>query len=407
MKTMLHRFPVLLCAAFFSFSVFAQGNSGNNNGRGPGTNNGNHFGQLQNCPLTPPANITVPADAGACSAVVTFALPASDNCGTIKATPASGSTFAVGTTTVTITNGTNTSTFTVTVVDGQAPVFTCPAAIVAPTDPGACHATLQISAPVYTDNCSSGSAAGVRSDGRALSDPYPKGQTTITWTATDAAGNTSSCTQQVIVNDTEKPRITSVTATPNTLWSPNHKLEDVELTYEATDNCPGLTYEVVSITSNESLNGTGDGNTEADWAIIDGTHVKLRAERAGNGSGRIYTITVRVKDATGNFSENSTVTVAVPHDQGHTARAAVPTLDAVVAPNPSSGSFAVQANSTNTTSAISLVVSDVSGKVVYSRTGITAGQTIYWGSELNPGTYFVELRQGVIATQKRVIKTSQ
>lgn len=412
MITTLRRSTLLLCAAFFSFSAFAQGNSGgngpgSNNGQGPGANNGNHYGQQQSCTITCPGNITAVAAPGACSAVVNYPAPTTTgNCGTVTSSPASGSTFPVGTTTVTVTNGVQSCWFTVTVVDAQAPTFSCPAAIVASTDPGVCHATLSITAPAFTDNCSSGSATGVRSDNKALTDPYPKGSTTITWTATDAAGNQSSCTQLVVVNDTEKPRITSVTATPNTLWSPNHKLADVELTYEATDNCPGLTYEVVSISSNEPLNGTGDGNTEVDWEIIDGTHVKLRAERAGGGSGRIYTITVRVKDASGNYSEASTVTVTVPHDQGQTARAAVPVLDATVAPNPSNASFTIKASSSNTVSAISMVVSDVSGKVVYSRTGITPGQTVSWGSDLNPGTYFVELRQGVLVTQKRVIKTS-
>ena len=34
------------------------------------------------------------------------------------------------------------------------------------------------------------------------------GTTTVTWTATDAAGNTQTCTQTVTVSDTEKPTIT-------------------------------------------------------------------------------------------------------------------------------------------------------------------------------------------------------
>jgi hypothetical protein len=44
--------------------------------------------------------------------------------------------------------------------------------------------------------------------------------------------------------------------------------------------------------------------------------VELRAERSGNGTGRIYTVTVRCKDARGNSAtQNTSVTVA--HDQGH------------------------------------------------------------------------------------------
>ncbi|MEK8180737.1 HYR domain-containing protein [Flavobacterium buctense] len=72
--------------------------------------------------ITCPANINVDMDPGSCGAVVTFAASASDNCGTatISYSPASGSLFAVGTTTVTATaddghGNTASCTFTVTV----------------------------------------------------------------------------------------------------------------------------------------------------------------------------------------------------------------------------------------------------------------------------------------------------
>ncbi|KIC01910.1 hypothetical protein OA88_11090, partial [Flavobacterium sp. JRM] len=49
---------------------------------------------------------------------------------------------------------------------------------------------------------------GVRSDSKSLTDLYPVGTTTITWTATDASGNTSlSCEQTITITDTEKPVI--------------------------------------------------------------------------------------------------------------------------------------------------------------------------------------------------------
>jgi uncharacterized repeat protein (TIGR01451 family) len=41
--------------------------------------------------------------------------------------------------------------------------------------------------------------SGTRSDGRPLTDTYPAGSTTITWTATDAAGQTASCQQTIKV----------------------------------------------------------------------------------------------------------------------------------------------------------------------------------------------------------------
>src|SRR5260370_7829058 len=55
--------------------------------------------------LTVPADIIVSNDAGVCGAVVTFTPTATDNCPgvTVVSTPLSGSTFTVGTTTVTVT----------------------------------------------------------------------------------------------------------------------------------------------------------------------------------------------------------------------------------------------------------------------------------------------------------------
>jgi len=48
--------------------------------------------------------------------------------------------------------------------------------------------------------------------------------------------------------------------------------------------------------------------------VIDAHHVLLRAERAGNGSGRIYTITLTVTDSAGS-SSSSSVIVRAPHSQ--------------------------------------------------------------------------------------------
>jgi hypothetical protein len=93
-------------------------------------------------------------------------------------------------------------------------------------------------------------------------------------------------------------------------------LVDVTVNYDVTDNCPLPANScTLGVTSNEPINGTGDGNTSPDWIILDAHHVQLRAERAGNGNGRIYTIGITCIDTGGNSSHQS-VAVSVPHDQG-------------------------------------------------------------------------------------------
>jgi hypothetical protein len=81
-----------------------------------------------------PGNITLNTDPGLCSAVVSYTVTATDNCGavTIVTTPPSGSTFPKGVTTVnsTATDGSgnvSSCSFTVTVLDKEPPQVSCEA----------------------------------------------------------------------------------------------------------------------------------------------------------------------------------------------------------------------------------------------------------------------------------------
>ena len=79
------------------------------------------------------------------------------------------------------------------------------------------------------------------------------------------------------------------------------------------------TYPVASASSSVTyvyINGTGDGNTAPDWQVVDAHHVRLRAERAENGPGRIYTITATCTDRSGNTAQKNAA-VSVPKSQGN------------------------------------------------------------------------------------------
>lgn len=75
------------------------------------------------------------------------------------------------------------------------------------------------------------------------------------------------------------------------------------------------------MTSNEPQDGLGDGDVSPDWTnpVVDQARgvitLQLRAERSGTGKGRIYTIQITARDASGNSSQSS-VQIIVPHDQG-------------------------------------------------------------------------------------------
>ncbi|HXV75754.1 MAG TPA: hypothetical protein VD788_05490 [Candidatus Polarisedimenticolaceae bacterium] len=147
---------------------------------------------------------------------------------------------------------------------------------------------------------------------------FPIGTTNVTWTATDQSDNVGSDTQSVEVVDTTPPSL-AVWSTPSVLWSPNHKMIDIVVSVEVSDVCDSeVGVKLVSIDSNEPPNGNGDGNTQPDFDHADfGTddrRFRLRAERKGNGDGRVYTIVYAATDDSGNETLAST-TVTVPHDQ--------------------------------------------------------------------------------------------
>lgn len=147
-----------------------------------------------------------------------------------------------------------------------------------------------------------------------LAHTFNLGMHTVTLNSTDQAGNTGSANVTVTVVDTRPPQI-DATVSPNSLWPPNHKYVTVKANVTAFDICdPSPKITLVSITSNEPDNGIGDGNTANDVVIVNNFTFDLRAERSGTDSGRIYTITYKATDASGNFTMIS-VTVKVSHNQ--------------------------------------------------------------------------------------------
>jgi uncharacterized repeat protein (TIGR01451 family) len=158
-------------------------------------------------------------------------------------------------------------------------------------------------------------------DGRACVNglPQPLNNTATVANVAEYAGadpnpadNTSTIT--VMPVDTTAPVIESVTASPNMLWAPNHKMVPVTLSVVVTDLCDtSPTCRIIGVSSNEVLNAPGDGNTSPDYEVIDPLVVNLRAERSGSGDGRVYTITTECTDASNNTTRAS-ANVAVARD---------------------------------------------------------------------------------------------
>jgi uncharacterized repeat protein (TIGR01451 family) len=146
--------------------------------------------------ITCPAPAVAMAPANACAARVDLSFSVSDNCGgaiAVTTTPASGSDFPVGTTTVTITatdvaGNTSQCQTTVTVVDATAPQMACPPNVQTPALTPAGR-VVTYATPSASDAC----AGAMVSCAPAPGSTFAVGVTTVTCTATDASNNQSQC----------------------------------------------------------------------------------------------------------------------------------------------------------------------------------------------------------------------
>ena len=137
----------------------------------------------------------------------------------------------------------------------------------------------------------------------------------VTFQLTVDDGYGGIATDTVIVhvqNANDPPLVTAAAPTIGSLWPPNHHLVPVGITgVSDTDN--NATITITGVTQDEPTNGTGDGDTAIDAFINANGTVLLRAERSGNGNGRVYHIHFTASDPEGSAS--GVVTVTVPHSK--------------------------------------------------------------------------------------------
>jgi len=277
--------------------------------------------------ITPPVPVLpdLQAVTGECSANIASAPTATDNCtGQVTGNTTDPLTYEEqGDYTVSWTyddgNGNPTTQIQSVVVDDVTPP-----AINAPEDRevecgGPNGTAMDIGLAAATDECCE--SVTITDDRPAV---FPLGETVVTWTAEDCNGNLSTATQIIKIGDTTEPDL-SVSVSPDTLWPPNHKMTPIAPTVTVSDICSlSIIPQLTSITMNEGAEtnafdpnydyDAAAGDTSNDIMIDDNGKIYLRAERAGNNSGRIYTITFTATDASGNTSTSS-AEVTVPHNR--------------------------------------------------------------------------------------------
>ncbi len=141
---------------------------------------------------------------------------------------------------------------------------------------------------------------------------------TLVYWSVDNIGNVEEAHAVTIQVDKTAPTL-NVALDKTELWAPNHKLVFVSAEVNGVDATSGIESIVLtSITSNEPDQGTDAEDQpndiqDAQFGTLDQAY-SVRAERADEGSGRVYTITYTATDKAGNITVTA-VTVTVPHDQ--------------------------------------------------------------------------------------------
>jgi subtilisin-like proprotein convertase family protein len=200
------------------------------------------------CMITcPPDQFAAENPPNSGGAIVNYPPPTTTgNCQLVLCSPASGSFFPLGTTTVTCSEniigreegnrGTASCSFTVTVAAGCS-MITCPANVTQGNDPGQCGAVVSYPAPTGEPGCDPIVCSPVSGSF------FPVGTTTVNCQA-QAGGNgqqgAPTCSFTVTVNDTQPP---SITCPANVTQANDANQCGAVVNYAAptvSDNCPGV-----------------------------------------------------------------------------------------------------------------------------------------------------------------------
>ena len=228
-----------------------------------------------------PVPVSVDADRGACTAPVTWTPPeATDNCAVLMtASHNSGDEFPVGTTLVKYTasddaGNTSVCSFEVTVLDVTTPELSdCPSNRTASAN-GECESVVTWVPPSATDNCSV-----TLTSSHNPGDKFAIGTTTVTYTAIDEAGNTSSCSFDVTIHDLTPPAISTC---------------PLPVTVNANDACKAIvSWDPPTASDNCSVTLTSDYVPGDEFEFGKTTVTYTATDQAGNTSACSFEVTVK------------------------------------------------------------------------------------------------------------------
>jgi hypothetical protein len=156
--------------------------------------------------------------------------------------------------------------------------------------------------------------AGPNFSARLPVDDVPRGATVriddvfcSTATGECRAGNV-----EIIAPLNAPPDCSAAAARPAVLWPPNHALVRIAIVGVVDPDGDPIAITATDVTQDEAVDAPGSGNTGPD-AQLD--PLAVRAERSGQGNGRVYAIGFIADDGHGGAC-SGVVLVCVPHDRG-------------------------------------------------------------------------------------------
>ena len=185
------------------------------------------------------------------------------------------------------------ATVSITVNDTLAPTINAPDNVTVNTGPGAtsCGTTVtdaQLGTPTATDN--TGTVNVVR-NGVPSGNDFPVGTTTITYTATDNAGNSTSATQTVTVIDNTAPTLTAPAPTSvNANGAGQAAIPNVVAGTIASDNCGPLTVTQSPLAG--TVVGTGTHTITITATDANGNSTSATTTFTVNGGGLTFSLSV-------------------------------------------------------------------------------------------------------------------
>jgi cysteine-rich repeat protein len=109
------------------------------------------------------------------------------------------------------------------------------------------------------------------------------------------------------------PDCSAAFPTLDELWPPNHKFAPIGVLGVTDPDGDPVTIVVTGVMQDEPLVGAGDGNTCPDATGVGTDTASVRAERSGQGDGRVYHVSFTADDGRGGTCAG-TVAVCVRHD---------------------------------------------------------------------------------------------